>query len=405
MSEVNTPIANASAAIEPAKVSLIDIMIALARHKRLIVVLPILAALTSAAVSFALPNIYRASTKLMPPQQSQSGASALLSQLGGAAGIAAGMAGIKNPNELYVSMLKSRTIADRLINQFALTKIYETASIEKTRRILEENSIISSGKDGLITIEVEDKDRRLAAALANSYVSELLRLTSVIAVSEASQRRLFFERQLNISKSNLAKAEAALKGGLDVNGVISVDSESRAVVETVARLRAQVSAKTIELNSMAAFVTSDHPKYRQATQELNSLRAELSKLENGSSQEDKVRQKSTDKSTDSSGGLKNIQLLRDIRYNQMLYEMLSKQYEVARLEEAKEPSIVQVLDTAVEPELKFKPKRSMIVLTSTIGALLIAILWAFISESTQRALLFPSFAVKWDELKKLLLKK
>lgn len=397
MSEANTPAPNALGAIEPAKFGLIDIMIALARHKKVIIALPILAALTSLAVSFALPNIYRASTKLMPPQQSQSGASALLSQLGGAAGLAAGAAGIKNPNELYVGMLKSRTIADRIISGFSLTKVYETDSVEKTRRILEGNSIISAGKDGLITIEVEDKERKRAAALANAYVSELLRLTSVIAVSEASQRRLFFERQLNISKDNLAKAETALKGALDVDGVISVDSESRAIVETVARLRAQVSAKAIELNSMAAFVTADHPRYRQVEEELSSLRAELSKLENGNSQESKTRQNNT-----SSGGLKNIQLLRDVKYNQMLYEMLAKQYETARLEEAKDPSIVQVLDPAVEPELKFKPKRSVIVLTSTIGALVLALLWALVSESKRRALRLPGFASKWNEFKRLL---
>jgi uncharacterized protein involved in exopolysaccharide biosynthesis len=376
-------------------VSVIDVLIALARHKKLIIGLPLVVGLVAAAVSFALPNIYKANTKLLPPQQSQPTATALLSQLGGVAGLAAGAAGLKSPADLYVGMLKSRTVADRLIAEFQLKKVYDVDLQEKARKELEARTTINSGKDGLITIEVEDEGQERVAKLANAYVAELGSLTKVLAVTEAAQRRLFFERQLELSKNNLAKAEIALKGALDNSGVISVDSESRAVVETIARVNAQISAKEIKLGSMRAFVTSNHPEYRATAEELNSLRAELSKLENG-----RVAGGERGRAADTpTRGFENIQLLRDVKYYQMLYELLAKQYEAARLDEAKDPSIIQVLDPAVAPERKFRPKRAIIVIGSTVGALFFAMFYALLLESKRRALLAPATAGRWAELK------
>jgi uncharacterized protein involved in exopolysaccharide biosynthesis len=263
------------------------------------------------------------------------------------------------------------------------------------RSRLEANTSISAGKDGLITIEVEDKSQKMVSKLANSYVDQLLQLTKVMAVTEASQRRMFFERQLELSKDNLARAEMSLKGALDTRGVISVDSESRAILETVGRLKAQVSAKEIQLSSMRAFVTTSNPDYKRVEEELNSLRAELSKLENGRAGNQAVNEVTGAKA----GGLENIKLLRDLKYYQMLYELLAKQYEVARLDEAKDPSIIQVLDPAIEPERKFKPHRALIVLLSTLVGFFAAISWAFISEAKNKALRSASGVSQWNELK------
>jgi capsule polysaccharide export protein KpsE/RkpR len=178
-------------------------------------------------------------------------------------------------------MLKSRTIADRIVNRFNLKKVYEVDSQEMARSRLAASTDITSGKDGLIVIQVEDRDQKLVADLANAYTGELLDLTKVLAVTEAGQRRVFYERQLSGAKDNLAKAEAALRGNLDTQGVMSVETEGKAVLETVARLRAQVSAKEIELNSMRPFVTPTHPDFRRAEEELASLRKELANLQNG----------------------------------------------------------------------------------------------------------------------------
>ena len=254
--------------------------------------------------------------------------------------------------------------------------------------------MITSGKDGLITIEVEDKNQLLVARLANAYVTELLRLTKVLAVTEASQRRMFFERQLELSKDKLAAAEVTLKGALDSHGVISVDSESRAIVETVARLRAQASAKEIELNSMRAFVTTNNPRFKLVEEELASLRLELSKLENGRSDDANGPAKSGEKQN----GFANIKLLRDLKYHQMLYELLAKQFEAARLDEAKDSSVIQVLDPAIDPEKKFKPLRALIVVISSVFAFLAAIVYVLIAEFRRRLLLSSKGAEQWREL-------
>lgn len=358
-----------------------DLMIIFSKRKMAILGFTFLVAVIAIVVSLVLPSTYKATTKILPPQQAQSGAAALLSQLGGVASAAAGMAGLKNPNDLYIGMLKSRTVADRLIAKFDLKKIYRTDSLEKARKALESDTVITSGKDSLITIEVESEDKKMVASLTNSYVTELLNLTKTLAVTEAGQRRMFFERQFEQAKDNLANAEMGLKSALDKSGVISVDAESKALLETVGKIRAQVSAKEIELNSMRPFMTETNPDYRRVEESLSSLRAELAKLENGH-----TNATDTDVENGSQKGLANIKLLRDVKYYQMLYELLAKQYEIARLDEAKDPSIIQVLDPAVEPERRSKPRRAMIVLISTGAAFFLAMCWALVFEVRARAL-------------------
>ena len=392
MNEIKTTVTQLDAKSVHRASDLIDFLIVMAKHKKLLFLAPLAAGVIAAGVSFILPDIYKANTKLLPPQQSQSEAAALLSQLGGVAGSLAA-AGIKNPNDLYVGMLKSRTVADKLIERYNIKKIYQADTLEKTRRLLEENTIITSAKDGMIAIEVEDEDRSRVAQIANGYVEELLKLTKILAVTEASQRRMFFEQQLALSKDNLAKAEFKFNSALDTHGVISVDANSRAILETVGHMRAQIAAKEIQLNSMRAFVTADNNEYKRVQEELNSSRAELSKLQNGRPAVD------IDKSIGvKQAGLENMQILRNVKYHQMLYELLAKQYEAARLDEAKDASIIQVLDVATESERKFKPRRSVIIITSSLVALFAALLWAFILEGKRKAMQEPERAARWEKL-------
>lgn len=374
------------------ELDVMDILIVLAKYKKKIASITLGAAALSLAVGLVLPNEYEASTKLLPPQQTQSSAAALLSQLGGIAGAAAaGAAGLKNPSDLYVGMLQSRTVADRLIEKFHLMRAYGTDSQERARKLLALNTSITSGKDGLITVLVSDENKQIVAPLANAYISELFQLMKTLAVTDAAQRRLFYERQLESTKDNLSKAEMALKGAMDAHGVVSVDTESRAILETIARLRAQTSAKEIQLASMRAFVTQNNLEYRRAEEELNGLRSELAKLENG--------REGDGGSVNSRGGLENIKLLRDLKYQQMLYEVLAKQYEVARIDEAKDPSVIQVLDRAVEPERKSKPRRTLMVILGATFGLFASIFWSFFNESRLRNLMTPEGAARWSELK------
>lgn len=374
----------------------IDFLIVLAKNKRLLLGMPLCVAVLAGLGSFLVPNTYTANTKMLPPQQPQSGAAAILSQLGNVAGAAAGAAvGIKNPNDMYVGMLKSRTISDRLISKFDLKKVYDTESLDKARKRLAENTSIATGKDGLIVVSVDDHDQKLVAPLANAYVAELRAVTKSIAVTEAAQRRVFFESQLEKSKDNLANAEQTLKQALELRGVISVDADSRAIVETVGRLRAQISAKEIQLGAMRAFVTNNNTDYKRTQQELASLKAELSRLENGRAGEVGAPGDAGEKQV----GLENIKILRDVKYHQMLYEILSKQYEVARLDEAKDSSIIQVLDVAVEPEKKSAPKRLLVMVLAGFVGLLLAIMYILLQEAKHSIIRQPGGKAKWSTLR------
>lgn len=377
------------------EVKVLDVLIILARHKTAIFVATIAGAILASALAFMLPNTYRASLALLPPQRSESSATALLSQLGGMES----MVGLKSPNDLYVGILKSRTIAHSLIEKFDLKSVYHTDTFESARKRLDANSNIATSKNGLITVEVDDVDKKRAAGLANAYGDELLTLTRTLALTEAGQRRLFFERQLVLAKDTLAKTEASLKENLEKNGVVSIDAESRAVVETVAHLKARISSKEIELNSMHSFVTETNPNFLRVQAELTSLRAELSKLENGRSANE------NDRSGQVGTGLENIQKLRDLKYYQMLYELLAKQYEAARLDEAKQPMVVQVLDKAIEPERPVKPNRSLLIIIGCAAGFGLGIILSIVFEVRRKIVSRPETRARWAVLKDELLNK
>jgi uncharacterized protein involved in exopolysaccharide biosynthesis len=352
----------------------------------------------SAIVSLLLPNIYTGTTKILPPQQSASAATALLNQLGGTLGglgaLAGGTLGVRNPNDLYVGMLKSRTVADNLISRFALAKVYEEDRLSDIRRRLEKETTIGSGRDGIITVEVDDKDPKRAAGLANAYVDELMKLTKVLAVTEASQRRLFFERQLLQVKDNLTVAEMAARQGLQKGGLAQVDAQGRSIIEVTARLRAQISAKEVQIGSMRTFAAEGNPELQRTQQELEALRRELGRVE-GSSPIAAVGKGETS----GSSGLDNLGRLRDVKYYEFLYELLAKQYELAKIDEAKDATVIQVMDMAIEPDRKSKPKRSWIVLLSTLGALLASVLWVLLKEALVWAQEEPALSARLETLR------
>ena len=366
------------------EISLLDLLIVLAKHKRIVLGVPFAVAIAAAIISLLMSNIYTGTTRILAPQQSASAASALLSQLGGAVGglggAAGGALGIRNPNDLYVGMLKSRTVADNIITRFNLDKIFNEDYLSNTRRRLANVTTITAGREGIITIEVDDKDPKRAADLANAYVDELKRLTKVLAVTEASQRRLFFEQQLVQAKDNLTATEIAARQGLQKGGLAQVDAQGRSMIEVTARLRAQISAKEVQLGAMRTFAAEGNPELQRVQEEIQALRRELSRIE-GSSPIGAVAR------GDVSGnsGLDNLGRLRDVKYYEFLYELLAKQYELAKIDEAKDATVVQVMDKAIEPDRKSKPKRTLIVLLSMFVALFVSILWAFVQEAATRA--------------------
>jgi len=379
------------------EVSLLDLLIVLAKHKRIVLGIPLAAAIAAAIISLLLPNIYTGTTRLLPPQQSASAASALLSQLGGVLGGLTGAAGGtlgRNPNDLYVGMLKSRTVADNLIARFELDKVYDQSLQSGVRSTLQGNTTIVAGRDGIIVVEVDDRDPKRAAELANAYVDELMKLTRVLAVTEASQRRLFFERQLLQVKDNLAAAELAARQGLQKGGLAQVDAQGRSMIAVTARLRAEMSAKEVQLGAMRTFAAEGNPELQRTQQELEALRRELARVE-GSSPIAAVGKGDAKGNT----GLDNLGRLRDLKYHEFLYELLAKQFELAKIDEAKDATIIQVMDKAIEPDRKSRPRRTLIVFMWTLLALFAAVVWAFVREAATRARADPEQASRLGTLR------
>ena len=225
------------------EIAIFDLLAVLAASKKIWIGLPLLVALTVAGYSLTLKNIYTATTRILPPQTGGSATAAILAQLSGNAGAAAGTGNLKSASDVYVAMLRSRTLADRLVDRFELMKLYAVPLRTDARKILEGSSNVIIGRDGVISVEVDDVDPKRASELANAYVEELYGLTKVLAVTDASQRRLFFEQQLKQAKDNLTAAEIRARTQLDQGGVVKVDDQGRSMVMTTAQWRARITAQ------------------------------------------------------------------------------------------------------------------------------------------------------------------
>jgi uncharacterized protein involved in exopolysaccharide biosynthesis len=308
--------------------------------------------------------------------------------------VGGGGLGIKNPSDVYVGLLKSRTVADALIQRFDLLKLYDEEYLSEARRQLDRHTTIKTGKEGIVAIEVEDKDPKRAAAMANAYVEELNKLTQTVAVTEATQRRVFFERQLVQAKDNLTAAEIAARQGLEKGGLAQVDAQGRSLIEVTARLRAQISAKEVQIGAMRAFAAEGNPELQRTQQELESARRELARIEGSSPVAAVGKGGQAD-----SGGLDNLGRLRQVKYYEYLYEFIARQYEIAKIDEAKEGTLVQVIDKAIEPDRKSRPRRAFIVLLTALGALFVSIVWVSILEALIKLKANPERAARLEILK------
>jgi tyrosine-protein kinase Etk/Wzc len=327
-------------------------------------------AIISLAVAVLLPNLYTSTILIMPPQQNASTSSALMSQLGsiGATSSLSTGLSIKNPNDLQASLLKSRTLEDAMVARFHLSEEYQKRFLSTTRKRWEKMTKIDNGvKDGLIRISVSDRDPRRAAELARGWLEEYERLTSSLAVTEASQRRLFFEREQMGARVSLAKAEDNLKDAQQRTGVLEIDNQSRAMIASAAMLRAQVASKRVEIRSMREFAADQNPDLTRAEQELKGLESQLNAMDvnNDNGAGDLVSGKG--KITQS--GLDYTRALREVKYREAMYELLTRQYEAARVEEARQGPLIQVVDPAAVPD---RPTYR-IWLWVTAGALLLAL--------------------------------
>jgi len=355
----------------------LELLIKLAGWKFFILKFVAVAAVLAAVVSLLLPKTYTASTRIMPPQQGQSISAAMMSQLGPLAALAGKDLGVRNQSDVFIYILRSRSLADNLVDRFSLMTVYKEKRRAETRDDLRDDTQITTGKEGGISISVSSRDRHRAADLANAYVEELQKLTKTLAVSEAGKRRLFFEQEVQKASEELAQAELAMKRTQERTGILQLDSQAKAMIESLVAVRARVVAQEAQVEAMRSFATPENPDFIRAQNELAALRTELSRIEagaGGTSLADMSVRKVPE------AGLEYVRRLRDLKYAETVFELLKRQYEIARIDEAKDAAIIQVLDKAEIPEMRSSPKRTLLVATVAFVAFFIAVLVAFLVE-------------------------
>ena len=363
--------------------SLLDLAVPLAEHLKLLIVGPILAGLAALGITYLIAPTFTARTSFLPPQQQQSAAASALSSLGALAGLAGSATGIKSPAEQYVALMESETASDRIIDEFKLMQVYDKDYRIDARKKLAKNVRIAVGrKDGLISVEVDDESPQRAAAMANRYVDELRRLTSQIAITEAQQRRVFFEQELVQTRDKLTAAQQALQASGFNPGAIK--AEPKAAAEGYAKLRAEATAAEVRLQALRRAFSDNTPEVQQQLAALSALRGQLAKVEAAS---------------DSSGDADYVSRYREFKYQETLFELYARQYELARADESREGALIQVVDVAKPPEKKSWPKRALTAAVTWAGALLLLGIGVLVRHSWRESSREPQNADKIARLR------
>jgi uncharacterized protein involved in exopolysaccharide biosynthesis len=326
-----------------------------------------------------LKPTYTATATFLPPNSTSSNSSALLSQLGALSGGGLGggsalgaIGGIKDPTLIYIGILESRSVADDLIRQFDLQKIYKTKKMSSTEKALANHTKFVPGKDTLVKVNVEDHDPKRAADMANAYLAALSKQNDRLALTEAAQRRAFFERQLETQKNQLADAEVDLAKTEEQTGMIHPSGQAQLQMLTIAQTRAAISSREIELEAMSQGATEQNPEMVRLRSEIVGLKAQLAQLENSSAKgspgnievpTSRVPQLTLD----------YVRREREVKYHETLYELLLRQFESAKLDESRSAPMMQVVDSAVLPDTKSGPPRTLLtLLAAMLGGLLVA---------------------------------
>ena len=339
---------------------LLDVAIPVVESARLLILGPLVAALAALALTFVIKPSFTARTTLLPPQQQQQNAASIaLASLGALSSVAGAASNLRTPADQYLALLQSDAISDRLIDEFKLIEVYdEDYRIEARRELAKRSHMAVGKKDGLITIEVEDKSPERAAALANRYVDELRKLTSRLALTEAQQRRVFFARQIDETREKLTQAQLALQASGFSAGALR--AEPRAAADAYARARAEATAAEVRLQVLRRNLADNTPEVQQQLSTLATLKAQIARLEG---------------SSDVAQGPDYVAKYREFKYQESLFEMLARQFELARLDEAREGALIQVVDTAAAPEKKSWPKRGVITAATGLAAWLLLTLF------------------------------
>jgi tyrosine-protein kinase Etk/Wzc len=364
---------------------ILDVVLILAARKGFIFLMTVAGFVIAFGLVLLVTPSYTAKAVILPPEQGQSSGAIMMGQFGALAsmtGLGSSL-GIKNPVDLYIGILQSRTLIDSMIARFDLVNFYHAKRMSDVRTALLGHSSFAAGKDGMINISVTDHDPKRAATFANAYVDELYRVNNRLALGGASQRRLFYEQQLNQEKDRLADAEVALKKTEEATGVIAPSGQTETIIRQVAQLQAEITSREVQLDALRTSSTDQNPDVIRINSELAGLREQLRGLESGKSKRVPGDISITTANVPQAG-LEYIRKERDVKYHQLLFDLLARQYEAARMDEAKAAPLIQVVDVALPPDRKSAPYRAMWALTGVSLGFFLSIGWVLGSHIYRR---------------------
>lgn len=360
---------------EAQTINLLNLLEVIARRKKLVLALCGASLVLSTAYSLTLPDIYSATARVLPPAKEVSGGlSAMLSQMGGIVGGAVG--GLGGGTELYVGVLKSRTVADAVIQRLGLPELYHVPTVASARGIVREALKVQVGKEGIISITIEDKDPKYAALIANEFASELGRTLIRLNFSKVGTERIFLEKRLDLVKKDLQKAEDELKSFSKQHKIVQVESQTKATIENIAKVKSELASTEIKLASLRTEQTDESPAVKSLAAQLKMQKSKLAQLAGGKGDGEGI----PPLANLPGAGLEYARKLRELKIQEATFEQLTKQNELAKLSEAKDSSSLQVLDDAIVPTGKSKPKRGVIVFVTTVLAFFGSILLALVLE-------------------------
>jgi uncharacterized protein involved in exopolysaccharide biosynthesis len=394
----NSQVPNPAATVPPEfedEINLLDLLQVLLKRKKMIFWTTFCAGLLSIIISLLLPKIYTATARILPPQESESGLSGLLSQVGGGlGGLAGSLIGMQSSSDLYVGILESRTVADGLIEKFTLKELYDCEYMTDVYEELSDRTNIGvSRTDQIISIDVEDRDPEQAADMANEYVQMLDQINRAVNISSANRKRMFLENRLKKVKADLAAAEQTLKEFQEKYNLVSIEDQARVAIEGAATIKGEIIATQTELEVLKEFGTERQNEVIMLNAKITELQKQLGKIEKGGNHMSRHpigKNKNTgsdfylpfDKLPEL--GMQLFRLLREAKIQEKVFELMTTQYELAKIEEARNVNTIQVLDEAVPPDKKSSPKRALIVVLSTLVVCFMAVLAAFIMEYIER---------------------
>lgn len=383
------------------RIDFLSVLLALAKAKRRVLLMTFGGLLLGVLLSFIMKPTYIAAAAILLPQQASSAAS-LMGQLGAFSGasLSAGL-GLKSPADMYIGILESDTIADRVIASCNLRQRYKTRTLVDTRVALQTHTIFESGKDGLIHLSVKDTDPNIASQIANRYLDQLYEVNSDLVTGEAAQRKNFYEHRLAEERQALAEAEVALRNTQQKTGVIQLSVQAASVINSIARTRAELASRQVALQSAQTYRTAENPEVMQLQHEIAALRANLAELEKNQ-QAVGAGPSDVPASLLPEAALQYERQARELKYHETLFDLLTRQSEAAKLDEAKSAPVLQVVDRATPPDRKSGPPRKLLTLSSAAFGFLLASVWTLLELFLQRLEAIPEQAKKLQEIRSAL---